>query len=248
MPNVAPPKPPGAMAQGDLDPLQQMVQLLASATSGSRENADPMMLDGNASGDISGARGATAYARQKIIFEKTPEICWSDGRTRARDQMGRGEHESTRFPALIHELAWGSFATATRAFAVFAAIAESMDKEDWGRARGLTMQAMRWLVLSIESPKDLATAWRLTFLADPASLSCPSRGSQGIDLNAMFLCPHQLTATIGLGRDLEILNRRLQGGSNTNSGGGGGDSNQRNRGPKAKEKAKAAQGGKDATA
>jgi hypothetical protein len=226
-----------------------MVQLLASAISGSRESSDPLLLDGNANSDISGARGATAYARQKMIFEKTPEMCWSDGRARARDQLGRGADEPTRFPALIHEFAWGSFATAKRAFAAFAAIAESMDKEDWGRARGLTMQAMRWLVLSIESPKDPATAWRLTFLADPANLSCPSRGSQGIDLNATFLCPHQLTATIGLGRDLEMLNRRLQGGQSTSSSGGGGDSNQRQRGPKAKEKAgKAGQGGKEPAA
>jgi hypothetical protein len=81
-------------------------------------------------------------------------------------------------------------------------------------------------------------AWRLNFLADPVPLSTPSRAAVVFDLNGSFMDPAQITATLGMTRDMDLLSRRLAAGAGSSS-----SNTQQNhaprkeKGPKAKNKA-----------
>jgi hypothetical protein len=103
------------------------------------------------------------------------------------------------------------------------------------------MQAMRWLALSLYV-KDPLIAWRLTFLPDPLPMNTPGRAAC-FDLNSSFLEPGQLTASLGMSKDMEALAKRMgaagSGGGGTGSGGGAGREKNKS-GPKAKVKGKEA--------
>ncbi len=168
--------------------------------------------------DASGAKGAVAYARQKKAFETAPSDAWTDFRSRARQQLARADGQPTRFQDLGSLLPWGSFNTARRAFFAFASIAEAIDTGDLALVQGRTAQAMRWLALSIETSQDPTVSWKLTFLPCPMSSTCPNRNPMSVlDLNSTILCPSQLTSVIGVTRDMELLQLRI----NKSAGGTG---------------------------
>ncbi len=73
------------------------------------------------------------------------------------------------------------------------------------------MQAIRWVVLDLENPRDALTAWRLTFLPDPVPMQTPTRSTAGLDLNNTLLDASQLTATLGMSREMDLLSKRLKG-------------------------------------
>ena len=88
-------------------------------------------------------------------------------------------------------------------------------------AKGRLVQAMRWILLHLEiGHRDSATPWKLTFLQDPTGLVHPAKGNSQLDLNASLLCTSQLTAIVGLSKDLELLQRRLQGQNGAEEPGG----------------------------
>ena len=107
-------RPPGAVA-GETE-VGQLVRMLAEAIGEKRREPDVGLIDGSAaSGDISGARGASAYAKEKQKFEMDGEAAWMDGRRRAREMLGREASAPTKFVHLLSELPWGSYNTARRA-------------------------------------------------------------------------------------------------------------------------------------
>jgi hypothetical protein len=88
------------------------------------------------------------------------------------------------------------------------AIADAMESGDLSLCRGRIAQTLRWLALSIDCPKDQLVAWRLTFLADPVPVVTPTRaGSGGFDLNASMLDPAQVTASLGMSRDMDLMSK-----------------------------------------
>ena len=119
-----------------------------------------------------------------------PNNAWLDGQMRSRETLGRAPGEPTKFAGLVTEYPFGSFMTLERAFTAVAAIADAFDQEDVNMARGRTMQALRWLLFSLQSPKDQSLAWKMTFLPDPTHLVCPARATTAIDLNDTILSPN----------------------------------------------------------
>ena len=161
--------------------------------------------------EVSGARGAAQYARLKASFERNPDESFHDTRRRARIQLASPPGAPTRFTALTTEMPFGSFATLKRVFYLFTHMMEAFEVDDLPRARGLTAQGMRWVALALDTSNDPLTGWRMTFLPDPIPLAMPARTSITLDLNSTILCPEQLTAILGLGRDLELLTKRMAG-------------------------------------
>ena len=138
----------------------------------------------------------------------------------------------------VFQAGWNSNAS----IGCLCAIADAFDKNELDLARGRAMQTLRWLVLHLEVPRDPLVAWRLAFLPDPMNIICPV---STVDLNDTLLNPNQLTATLGLARDLELLTKRLGGGGAQGSQGdngrrppkkqGGGRPPGKAQGPKAEE-------------
>ena len=171
----------------------------------------PSLLQDSGESDISGARGAVAYSREKRRFETQPEEAYADFRLKARRMMGRAPAAPTNFRHLVTELPFGSMNTRKRVALLLFTILDEIESENWSMAKGLLVQGLRWLVLDLENPRDGLTSWRLTFLPDPVPLVCPQKTSSQLDLNNSLLDPGQLTATLGMSRDMELLSKRLKG-------------------------------------
>jgi hypothetical protein len=161
------------------------------------------------SSNAGGARGAAAYTQDKSMFDLNPDSMWLDVLTKTRLQLKRHPGQPTGFEDLITMMPFGIHITKKRAFQVFAEIANAIDMNDAKRIRGLTAQALRWLTLDLDSPKDPEMAWRMMYMKDPMSRVCPSREAVEIDFNSSILDPRQLTSVLGLSRDLELLQKRL---------------------------------------
>jgi hypothetical protein len=218
---------------------QQLGQMLAAALAAGRGREDGLsLLTDNDPSEISGARGASAYGKEKLKYERNPGEAWRDFRLKTRSLLARSPTEPTKFGGLIAEIPWGTFNTAKRAFALLCSVADSLELGDLEAARGRVAQGCRWLVLAFDTPRDPTISWRLTFLPDPVPIVSPSRSAVGLDLNASILEPSQLTATLGMARDLELLNKRMAG--NGAEGGGGGKSRGEKPKPQKDPKGKAA--------
>lgn len=63
--------------------------------------------------------------------------------------------------------------------------------------------------MGAQVPRDPLLAWRLTFLPDPVPMSQPRRSPGGLGLNSSILDSSQLTAVLGMARDMDLLSRRL---------------------------------------
>ena len=163
------------------------------------------------SGEASGARGAAAFAREKHRFEVDPMSIWNDFRGRSRSLLRRALGAPTGYEDRISELPFHTYATLKRTFAAVAAIANSLEEENYAMAKARSAQTLRWMALALESPRDPVMAYRLTCLPDPISIVTPSRVTTALDLNSTILSPAQLTATIGLSRDLELAAKRIAG-------------------------------------
>ena len=111
----------------------------------------------------------------------------------------------------MSELPFGTMNNRKRVALILLSVLDEMENDNLPMVRGLLVQAMRWIILDLENPKDALTSWRLTFLADPVPLVTPSRGNTPLDLNNTLLDPGQLTATLGMSRDMELLSKRLKG-------------------------------------
>ena len=109
---------------------------------------------------------------------------------------------------MLSEVPWGTFNTAKRAYAAAAAIAGALEQNRLDLAKRLCMQMMRWLILSVDCPRDPLLAWRLMFLQDPVPVVSPQRHRGGW-ISTRRCCPAQLTATIAKGKDFELLQKRL---------------------------------------
>ena len=188
-----------------------MEAVMAAVQSALAVSGAPGILDTTVESNMSGARGAESYAREKRKFDMSPDDSYNDGRNKVRHTLGCREGAPTQFARMLNELTFGTFNTKKKSAAIFLAILDAFDLEDVPKARGLAMQALRWLVLDLEAPRDPQMSWRLTFLPDPLSVICPTRASSQLDLNSTILDIGQLTATMGISRDMDLMNKRLKG-------------------------------------
>jgi len=226
--------PPPADQPVGRDEIRMMIQDLLPDRNQPSLTADAGDLD------TSGARGAVAYAREKQKFENNPDQVFVDFRNKARRILGRHGSSPTAFSHLMTELPFGTMNNRKRMALVLLTVLDEMEMNNAAMARGLVVQALRWIILDLENPRDSLTSWRLTYLPDPVPLTGPTRASAGLDLNHSLLCPAQLTATLGMSRDMELLTKRIKGmkdedgvrppkagkddkGPNAKKGGGKGD-------------------------
>ena len=188
-----------------------------------RQN-QPSLIDTDAI-DSSGARGAAAYSKEKTKFETNMDGAWLDFRAKARRMLGRGNSVPTVFRHLITELPFGTMNHRKRTSLMLLLMMDEMKAENYTAVKGYLAQTMRWIVMDLENPKDPLTAWRLTFQPDPVPLISPTRTSTQLDLNNSLLCPAQLTATLGIARDMELITKRVRGTDAPNNKQGGGYQN-----------------------
>jgi len=207
---VAPKALPGkaCSSRPDLPVSREQVKAMISEMF-QNENQN-LLTDGNDT-DVSGARGAVAYAREKSKFENNPQLAYQDFRNKARRILGRGGNQPTTFKHLMTELPFGTMNNRKRMALLLLTMLDEVEMGNWQMVQGLMVQAMRWIVLDLENPRDPLTSWRLTFQPDPIPMQCPVRTSQGMDLNSSLLDPAQLTSTLGMARDMELLSKRLKG-------------------------------------
>jgi len=177
----------------------------------SESQGGPSLLHDSGEPDISGARGAVAYSKEKSRFENNPEAAYGNFRDKARRILGRTGSQPTSFKNLMTELPFGTMNNRKRQALVMLTALDELECGNVGYAKGLLSQAMRWIILDLENPRDSLTSWRLTFLPDPVPLVTPARPSGGLDLNNSLLDAGQLTATLGMSRDMELLSKRLKG-------------------------------------
>ena len=187
------------------DVKQMIMELLETQQSG------PSLLHDQGEPDISGARGAVAYSREKSRFEANPENAYTSFRNQARRMLGKTGSAPTTFKNLMTELPFGTMNNRKRVALVLLTVLDEMEDANYAAAKGLLSQAMRWIVLDLENPRDALTSWRLTFLPDPVPMVTPVRSPGGLDLNNSLLDAGQLTATLGMSRDMELLTKRLKG-------------------------------------
>ena len=100
---------------------------------------------------------------------------------------------------------WSTFLTKKRAGALLLHIADCLENSDVDSAAGLVSQGLRWLLLEVEALADPDLAWRVTFLGDPATVVRPVCAAGGLDLGGGLQDPTQITAVVGLAKDMEIL-------------------------------------------
>ena len=208
---VAPKSSPGKTAASPEAPLdrEQIRQMVTSMIQS--ENMAPNLLSDGTDTDVSGARGAVAYAQQKSKFENNPMLAYNDFRAKARRILGRGGSQPTTFKHLMTELPFGTMNNRKRIAMLLLTMLDEMEAGNLAMVQGLMVQAMRWIILDLENPRDPLTAWRLTFQPDPIPMQCPVRAQGGLDLNSSLLDPAQLTSTLGMSRDMELLSKRLKG-------------------------------------
>jgi len=190
----------------DREQIRQMVSSMMQESSGG-----PNLLSDGADTDVSGARGAVAYAREKTKFENNPLTAYNDFRVKARRLLGRGGSQPTTFKHLMSELPFGTMNNRKRMALLLLTMLDEMEAGNQAMVQGLMVQAMRWIILDLENPRDPLTSWRLTFQPDPIPMQCPVRSAGGLDLNSSLLDPAQLTSTLGMSRDMELLSKRLKG-------------------------------------
>ena len=160
--------------------------------------------------EAGGARGAAAYAREKRRFETCPEEAYESVRAAIRRSLGTEPAAPTAFPRMIGEIPWRTFNTMKKIAYLLLHMMDAFERGDLPRAKGLCAQGLRWLSLSVEQSRDPAMAWRLTFLPDPLAMVHPTAVTEGIDLNNSLHDPQQITATIGMARDMELLSKRIR--------------------------------------
>ena len=217
------PRAPGAdpaAERADDDPIRALAMALRQIT---RPPETPLLTESDEGSSFSGARGAAAYAREKARFQANPDASFRDLQRRVRSIRGVADSAPTGFPALLQELPFESYNTLKRTACLLLHLAQAAESRDLELKRGLTAQGLRWIALALECPHDPLMAWRMTFLMDPTPLTHPRRTSTTLDLNSSILEPGQLTAVLGVARDLDLLSRRL-GGPPPPTGGGGGES------------------------
>jgi len=186
--------------------LRQMIMDVVGESTGG-----PSLLADAGETDVSGARGAVAYSREKSRFENHPEGAWLNFRDKARRMLGRHGSQPTNFKNLMTELPFGTMNNRKRMALVLLTAMDELESGNVPYAKGLLAQAMRWIILDLENPRDSLTSWRLTFLPDPVPMVTPTKPSGGLDLNNSLLDASQLTATMGMSRDMELLTKRLKG-------------------------------------
>jgi hypothetical protein len=206
--------------------------------------AVPTGFDMEVNSDLSGARGALARAKEKSRIENDPAASFLDLQRRTRAMLQRAPGQPTGFAGLIGELPWGTLATAKRAFAALAQVADALDQGNLPLAHGRVAQGMRWLVMHLEvRQRDPCLAWRMMFTPDPVHIIHVNRQSSqlNLDINNSVLCPAQLTSVVGLSRDMELLSKRLHHGTWYEAQDGEKDPKE----PKGKGKGKEREKGKD---
>jgi len=207
---VAPKSVPGQATSSRPDQTLSRDQIREAITSLFRSE-QPNLLSDTGDVDVSGARGAVAYAREKSRFENNPLSAYNDFRTKARRILGRGGSQPTTFKHLMTELPFGQMNNRKRISLLLLTMLDEVEAGNIDMVKGLLVQAMRWIILDLENPRDPLTSWRLTFQPDPIPMQTPVRSAAGLDLNNSLLDPSQLTSTLGMSRDMELLSKRLKG-------------------------------------
>jgi hypothetical protein len=200
------------LAKATLDQINpaSLQELISTLVQQRLDGQGVSLLSDNNGGESSGARGAEAYAREKRKFDEDPDHSYLDAKSRVRNMLDRGDSNLTGWIGLLKELPFGTYNTKKKVTCGLLHVLDAFDKNNLPLARGLTTQLLRWMVLDLEAPKDPALSWRMTFLADPVPLVCPQKTSSLLDINSSILNPSQLTAAMGMSRDLELLNKRLR--------------------------------------
>jgi uncharacterized coiled-coil protein SlyX len=173
-----------------------------------------------------GAKGAAAYEDEKLRAQRHPDRRYADLRRLLRIFLGVREGQAHRAVDAIPRLPCGTFVTLKRALYVFFELLDFMEAEDWAQVKGLTAQAIRWLILQLFVPGRPDLAWRMTFLPDPLMIQCIKTSDSPDLIDGALQDPRQITACLGLAKDLQtILEKTRGGGANRRwygAGGGGG--------------------------
>jgi len=169
-----------------------------------------------------GARGAAANEKEKHRFLKDPDAAFADTYARAREVCGAaGPNTQFRMPDLLPRLPCGTYNTTKRCLACLLEIMEYQATGQEELARGMTAQMLRWLSLSLFAPNP-ELAWRVTFLADPMGIVCQDRSKSMSIMENGLSDPRQITAVMGMTRDLDTVNKKFIGGGKGGDGKGKG--------------------------
>jgi hypothetical protein len=178
-----------------------------------------------------GAKGAAAYEDEKLRAERHGTRRYQDLRRLLRLFLGVREGQAHRAVDAIPRLPCGTFVTLKRALYVLFELLDYEEAEDWARVKGLTAQAIRWLILQLFVPQRPDLAWRMTFLPDPLMIQCV-RASDSPDLiDGALQDPRQITACLGLAKDLQTILEKTRGGQRRQWYGGGGGQQQQQQAP-----------------
>jgi hypothetical protein len=158
-----------------------------------------------------GAKGAGRHEHEKNRYQKDPDRAFVDAYLRARG-LTVGDDENKPFVATdsLTRLPCGSFATVKRALFLLLSIMEHQRRGRDAAARGLTAQGIRWLTASLYT-KSRELVWKFTYLSDPFALKCVEKGDVGVGgaLENALLDPRQVTAVLGLFKDLDEITKKL---------------------------------------
>ena len=170
-------------------------------SSGTGEDSDLL----NSSDDelrYKGAKGAAAYEDERLRATLHPMRRFNDLVRLIMIFLGVGLGQAWRASDALPKLPCGTFVTVKRCLLIFLELIDFCRKEEWEKVCGLVAQATRWLVLQLFVPSRPDLAWRMTFLTDPLPIQCV-RANESPDLiDGALQDPRQITAVLGLHKDL----------------------------------------------
>ena len=185
------------------DKMINFMKLLARIMG--RDDEEDLLRDKEAEGNFQGAKGAVAFARERNRFKNKPMGAWNDFESKAMEFIGILEGQPWRCKDLIPRLPFGSHVSLKRAFMVFCEVADALKSGKGELALGLLAQAMRWIAMALAMPQQPDLAWQLCFLPDPRGVACAE--NKDMDwIQEGLQDPRQLTAVIGLRKDMQSIN------------------------------------------
>ena len=241
--------PPGLTAPVSVPEIHPQVAALARMVANltGREEED-LLTDTPGGGDpYRGAKGVSAYARERDRFRRAPGRVWLDFALRARETIGIADTAPWRVIDLLPKLPFGSFVSMKRFFALLAEVTQALLASNHELALGLCTQGLRWVALHLDMPSQPDLAWNITFLPDPRATVCVDRAFAANILNEGLQDARQLTSVLGMAKDLELIRKATTSGPGagptaTGAAANGADPNGGKGRPKRQPKGGAAEG------
>lgn len=134
-----------------------------------------------------GAKGVSAWHRQRLVLFKHLELALRGVDRGVRALMGIREGQSFRLPHMVQKL-FNSYSTKVGACVLFAEIEDGHIQGHIGMAKGYVAQALRWLAVSTYMAGE-SNAWRTTIL--PVQYPYPTECRQTRNRLNLELCELQ---------------------------------------------------------